>query len=295
MEISQLRSFIAVAEAGSYVKASDLLDIPQPTLSRQVRALEVELRASLFHRHGRGVRLTDRGGKFIDYARSVVHTVDAAVLSVRGSDAVYTGNLIIGLTPSIGRRLIPELAPRLKARFPAAAIKLTEGLSGGLYDKVLNGQVDFAVVFSPASSPNLRIEPIATQYLYLVGPRGQAADGTDIPLGELAELPLILPHSNQWTKPALETAAARLGLNLKIDLEIDSTASTIEIVAAGGGYSIMPGNLRSIATLPPLSWRKIVNPSLEPVISMITPTRQPRTELAVAASVIVKETLMEMQ
>jgi len=295
MEISQLRSFIAVAEAGSYVKASDLLDIPQPTLSRQVRALEVELRASLFHRHGRGVRLTDRGGKFIDYARSVVHTVDAAVLSVRGSDAVYTGNLIIGLTPSIGRRLIPELAPRLKARFPAASIKLTEGLSGGLYDKVLTGQVDFAVVFSPASSPNLCIEPIATQHLYLVGPRGQADEGADIPLSELAELPLILPHSNQWTKPALETAAARLGLNLKIDLEIDSTASTIEIVSAGGGYSIMPGNLRSIATLPPLSWRKIVNPSLEPVISMITPTRQPRTELAVAASAIVKETLMEMQ
>jgi len=295
MDIAQLRSFIAVAEAGSYVKASDLLDVPQPTLSRQVRALEVELRASLFHRHGRGVRLTERGSKFIDYAHSVVHTVDAAVLSVRGSDAVYTGNLIIGLTPSIGRMLIPTLAPRLKQQFPLASIKLTEGLSGGLYDKVLNGQVDFAVVFSPASSPNLSIEPLATQYLYLVGPHSAEADDSDIPLSELVKLPLILPHSNQWTKPALETAAARLGLSLKVELEIDSTASTVEIVASGGGYSIMPGNLRTIATLPSLSWRKIVNPSLEPVISMITPTRQPRSELAAAASVIVKETLMEMQ
>ena len=295
MDISQLRSFITVAESGSYVKASDLLGTPQPTLSRQVRALEVELRASLFHRHGRGVRLTERGSKFIDYAYSVVHTIDAAVLSVRGSDAVYTGNLIIGLTPSIGRMLIPTLAPRLKERFPLASIKLTEGLSGGLYDKVLNGQVDFAVVFSPASSPNLNIEPLATQYLYLVGPHITEADDSDIPLSELVKLPLILPHSNQWTKPALETAAARLGLSLKVELEIDSTASTVEIVAGGGGYSIMPGNLRAIATLPSLSWRKIVSPSLEPVISMITPTRQPRSELAAAASVIVKETLMEMQ
>lgn len=295
MDISQLRNFIAVAEAGSYAKASDLLDIPQPTLSRHVRMLEVEVRASLFHRHGRGVSLTERGKKFIDYARSVVHTVDTALLSVRGADAVYTGNLVIGLTPSIGRALIPALAPRLKAQFPLASIKLTEGLSGSLYDKVLTGQADFAVVFSPASSPNLCIEPLATQRLYLVGQLTETSDNSDISLSELVKLPLILPHSNQWTKPALETAASRLGLSLKVDLEIDSTASTIEIVAGGGGYSIMPGNLQMVATLPPLSWRKIVSPALEPVISIITPTRLARSELAIEAAVSVKEVLAEMR
>jgi len=294
MDISQLRSFIAVAEADSYIKAADMLNVPQPTLSRQVRALEVELRASLFHRHGRGIRLTDRGSKFIDYARSVIHTVDAAVLSVRGADAPYTGTLIVGLTPSIGRALIPTLAPRLKAQFPMAAIKLTEGLSGALYEKVLLGQVDFAVVFSPASSPNLSIEPLATDHLYLIGPKTESAEAPEISLRELVELPLILPHSSQWTKPALETAAARVGLRLSIDLEIDSTASTLEIVAKGSSYSIMPGTLRNLSTLPPLSWRKIVNPSVEPVISMISPTRQPRSDLSQAASLIVKETLLAM-
>lgn len=294
MDISQLRSFVAVAEAGSYIKAADTLNVPQPTLSRQVRTLEVELRACLFHRHGRGIRLTDRGSTFIDYARSVIHTVDAAVLSVRGADAPYTGTLIIGLTPSIGRSLIPALAPRLKAQFPLATIKLTEGLSGALYEKVLSGQADFAVVFSPASSAGLKIEPLATDHLYLIGPKPETGPDHDIAFKELAELPLILPHSSQWTKPALETAAARVGLRLDIYLEIDSTASTLEIVSEGGGYSIMPGNLRNLRTLPPLSWRKIVNPSVEPVISMISPTRQPRSELSQAASSIVKETLLEM-
>lgn len=294
MDISQLRSFIAVAEAGSYIKASETLNVPQPTLSRQVRTLEVELRACLFHRHGRGVRLTDRGSKFIDYAHSVIHTVDAAVLSVRGADAPYTGTLIVGLTPSIGRALIPALAPRLKKQFPLATIKLTEGLSGALYEKVLLGQVDFAVVLSPAGSSNLCIEPLATDHLYLIGPKPESAENPEISFQELVELPLILPHSSQWTKPALETAAARVGLRLSIYLEIDSTASTLEIVSRGGGYSIMPGNLRNLQTLPPLSWRKIVNPSVEPVISMISPTRQPRSELSQAASLIVKETVLDM-
>lgn len=294
MDISQLRSFVAVAEAGSYIKASDLLSVPQPTLSRQVRTLELELRASLFHRHGRGVRLTDKGSKFIEYARSVIHTMDAALLSVRDSEAVYTGHLIVGLTPSIGRILIPALAPLLKEKFPLASVRLTEGLSGALYEKVLLGQVDFALVLSPASSPHLHIEPLATEQLYLIGPEPAAPCAAQIDLQDLVQLPLILPHSNQWTRPALETAAARLGLRLRIELEIDSTASTMEVVAGGGGYSILPGSLRKLKTLPPLSWQKIVGPPLEATISMISSTKQPHSQLSDAAALVVRDALKEI-
>ena len=293
MDICQLRSFVAVAEAGSYIKAADLLNVPQPTLSRQVRTLELELRASLFHRHGRGVRLTEKGAKFVEYSRSVIHTMDAALVSVRDNDSVYTGQLVIGLTPSIGRILIPTLAPLLKKNFPLASVRLTEGLSGALYEKVLLGQVDFALVLSPASSPHLTIEPLATEQLYLIGPEAAGDGGSDIKLQELGELPLILPHSNQWTRPAVETAAARLGMRLRIELEIDSTASTTEIVASGGGYSIMPGSLQKLRSLPQLSWQKIVDPPLEATISMISSTKQPRSKLADAAAMLVKETLKE--
>lgn len=293
MDICQLRSFVAVAEAGSYIKAADLLNTPQPTLSRQVRTLEVELRACLFHRHGRGVRLTDKGSNFLEYARSVLHTVDAAILSVRDSESVFTGQLVIGLTPSIGRILIPSLMPLLKSQFPLASIRLTEGLSGALYEKVLLGQLDFALVLSPASSPHLSIEPLATEQLYLIGPPTENSSD-DILLKDAVNLPLILPHSNQWTRPAIETAAAKLGLNLRIELEIDSTASTTEIVSSGGGYSIMPGSLQQLKSYPALSWRKIVNPSLEATISMISSTRQPRSKLVQAAADIVKDTLKKM-
>jgi DNA-binding transcriptional LysR family regulator len=73
MEMIQIRHFVRIAETGSYIKAADLLDTGQSTLSRQVRALEVELRASLFYRHGRGVLLTEAGKKFLEYARGVLH------------------------------------------------------------------------------------------------------------------------------------------------------------------------------------------------------------------------------
>lgn len=294
MDLAQLRTFVAVAEAGSYVKASDLLKIPQPTLSRHVRALELELRACLFHRHGRGVRLTDRGNTFIEYARSIIHTMETAIHSVRDSSAMYAGNVVIGLTPSIGRVLIPKLAPRLKEKFPLASLRLTEGLSGALYDKVLLGQVDFALVLSPAGSPNLQIEPLATEQLYLVGPKGEKSPAATITLRDLVQYPLILPYSNQWTRPALETEAARLGLQLNIVLEIDSTASTVEIVSKGGGYAILPGSLQKLSSLPDLSWQKIVEPRLEATMSLISQAKQVRSLLSQAASAVVKETLLEI-
>ena len=294
MDLAQLRTFVAVAEAGSYIKASDLLNVPQPTLSRQVRALELELRASLFHRHGRGVRLTDRGNTFIEYARSIIHTMETAIHSVRDSSAMYAGNLVIGLTPSIGRVLIPQLATRLKEQFPLASLRLTEGLSGALYDKVLLGQVDFALVLSPAGSPNLQIEPIATEQLYLVGPQSDTAQSETIALRDLVQYPLILPYSNQWTRPTLETEAARLGLQLNVILEIDSTASIIEIVAKGGGYAILPGSLQKLSSLPELSWQKIVEPRLEATMCLISQAKQARSLLSQAASTVVKEVLVDI-
>src|SRR5690606_28006541 len=147
---------------------------------------------------------------FLEYARSVLHTVDAAMLAVRGGDAEYTGSVVIGFTPGIGRLLIPTLAPRLKEQFPLASISLSEGLSGALYERVLLGQLDFAILVNPANSPNLEIEPLATEQLYLIGAQSAGNGGANVTLEEITRLPLILPHSNQWTRPALETAAAQL-------------------------------------------------------------------------------------
>jgi LysR family nitrogen assimilation transcriptional regulator len=78
MEIKQLRYFVKVAELSSVGKASDILNIAQPTLSRQIRALEIELKTNLFSRDGRGVQLTPRGRRFLEHARGILHAADTA-------------------------------------------------------------------------------------------------------------------------------------------------------------------------------------------------------------------------
>jgi LysR family nitrogen assimilation transcriptional regulator len=294
MEISQIRHFVRIAETGSYIKAADLLDIGQSTLSRQVRALEVELRASLFYRHGRGVLLTEAGKKFLEYARGVLHLMDSAAIAVRDSESAFSGQLAIGMTPSIGRACIPALLPKLVAQYPRATISVVEGLSGALYDAVLLGQLDFALLYNPAASPNIRISPIVSEPLYLIGAAPVGADPERVGLSAVAELPLILPHGNHSVRVAVESAAARLGLGVNLRLQVDSTYSTMELVAQGMGYSIMPRLVGRAGVLPALSWQRIEQPALDTTLCMVLAAQQPSNPLVSAAAEEVRASLTQL-
>jgi LysR family nitrogen assimilation transcriptional regulator len=291
MEISQIRHFVRIAETGSYIKAADLLNIGQSTLSRQVRALEVELRASLFYRHGRGVLLTEAGKKFLEYARGMLHLMDAAAIAVRDSESAFSGQLVIGMAPSIGRATIPDLLPELVELYPRAEISVVEGLSGALYDAVLLGQLDFALLYNPAASPNIKITPIVAEPLYLIGAGPVGADPDAVTLAAVAELPLILPHGNHSIRVAVESAAARLGLGVNLRLQVDSSYSTMELVARGMGYGIMPRLVGRGAGLPALSWQKIEQPALETTLCMVLPAQQPSNPLVAAAAEAVRASL----
>jgi LysR family nitrogen assimilation transcriptional regulator len=294
MEITQIRHFVRIAETGSYIKAADLLNIGQSTLSRQVRALEVELRASLFYRHGRGVLLTEAGKKFLEYARAVLHLMDSASIAVRDSESAFSGQLVIGMAPSIGRACIPMLVPKLAGLYPRAAISVVEGLSGALYDAVLLGQLDIALLYNPPASPNIKITPIVAEPLYLIGAAPVGADHGRVTLAAVAELPLILPHGNHSVRVEVESAAARLGLGVNVTLQVDASYSTMELVAQGMGYSIMPRLMERRSGQPALSWQKIENPALETTLCMVLPSQQPSNPLVAAAAEVMRTSLAEL-
>src|SRR5258707_14257529 len=143
MEIKQLRYFVRVAELNSVGKASDLLNIAQPTLSRQIRALEIELKGNLFARDGRGLRLTAVGRRFLDHARGILHAADTAMDALNEGKSVYEGRVVIGMTPSIGTRMIPTFVERFSEKFPKASLSVVEGYSQALAEQVVMGKLDF--------------------------------------------------------------------------------------------------------------------------------------------------------
>jgi LysR family nitrogen assimilation transcriptional regulator len=294
MEIKQLRYFVKVAELNSVGKAADFLNIAQPTLSRQIRALEIELKTNLFSRDGRGVQLTARGRRFLEHACGILHAADTATDALDEGKSVYEGKVIVGMTPSIGQRIISDFISRFTDRFPRASLSIVEGYSQSLAEQVVMGKLDFALLLNPQASPNLVIDPIGTEVLYLIGAEPVGDSSEQVNLSDVGGAPLIMPHAIHTIRPHVEYEAARLGVMLNIAFEIDSVRSISELVQAGRGHTIMPLNSMRGPEGRGLHWQKIVNPEIEVTICLIQPARRPQTALSLESAALAKAALLNL-
>ena len=294
MEIKQLRYFVKVAELNSVGRASDILNVAQPTLSRQIRALELELKTHLFARTGRGVTLTVLGRRFLEHARGILHATDSAMDALNESKTAYDGRVVTGFTPSVGRTMIPTFAGQFAERFPKASLSIVEGYSSALTEQVLMGKLDFAILLNPVASPNLLIDPIAAENLYLIGAKPVGPKKEEVKLENLADVPLIMPHTMHTIRPLLEYEAARLGMTLHVALEIDAVRSIVDLVERGRGYTVMPINSLRHRDHPRLSWQRIVKPSIEVTLCLVRPVRNPQTALPAETAMLARSILVQL-
>ena len=112
MELHQLRYFVAVAEQRHFTKAAHELAVAQPSVSKQIRRLEDELGAPLFHRMRGNVALTPAGEALLPLARRVLTDVEGAESEVRDLTGMRRGRLSVGATPSLSTTLIPQALAR---------------------------------------------------------------------------------------------------------------------------------------------------------------------------------------
>jgi LysR family transcriptional regulator, nitrogen assimilation regulatory protein len=221
--------------------------------------------------------LTTLGRRFLEHARGILHAADTAMDALNESKSVYEGKVVVGMTPSIGWRMIPDYVERFTARFPKASLSVVEGYSQSLAEQVVMGKLDLAILLNPFASPHLVIDPIGTEVLYLIGAQPVGEDSERVKLSELGGLPLIMPHSIHTIRPLLEYEAARLGVMLNIAFEIDSVRSISELVQKGKGSTVMPLNSIGGSESGELYWQKITDPQIEVTLCLIRPVRRPQT------------------
>jgi LysR family transcriptional regulator, nitrogen assimilation regulatory protein len=252
MNLSQLHSFVQVAELGSFSRAALRLRIAQPALSRQVRALEVDLRQTLFERTGRGVTLTPAGQRLLGHARGILQQVQRAQQDMAEQRGAPIGHVCIGLVPSIGRSFTAPLVAKFRQQFPQASLSVVEGLSAALIESLLQGRTDVVLVYDPAPSRALHIQPVVDEPLHLVQPAlarpGRRSSATSragpISLRELAAQGLVMPARPNAIRMRVEAALAGAGLVPQVALEVDSVPAIIDIVAAGA----TPGGAAAVLT-----------------------------------------------
>lgn len=295
MNLRQLEYFIQVARHGNLSHAATALRMGQPALSRHIRALEVELRRSLFHRNGRGVVLTDAGARFLSYAQGALNQLDIGRTALDESDGDLVGRVAVGMPPSLARALTVPLVRAFQQRFGKARIAITEGLSTALQERVLVGGVDVAIIHNPNPSGLLHIEPLVDEALYLLSPPGDATPflrAETAALRELANLRLIFPAQPHPIRRQVESEAGRLGLQLDVALEIEALTSIPLLVQAGCGHAVVPESVLW-AGLPghELAVRQMVRPLLKGRLALVSASRRQQTLLVSGTESLLRDLL----
>lgn len=285
MELRQLESFARVAELGSFTRAAQALGIAQPALSRQIRQLEVELHQHLLVRNGRGVTPTEAGQLLLEHCRGILHQVRRAVEDMARVQGALAGRVVLGLPPSASKMLTVPLTRQFRAELPSATLSIGEGLSFVMQEWLLAGRLDIALLYNPNPSPELVLEPLTSERLVLVGPRGEQARAEPLPLRALAEVPLVIPNRPHTVRMLLEAQMAQIGARPNVRLEIDGVAAILDLVADGAGHAVLTRQAMLTSTQPD---RFVVRPIVQPDIHS-------HLYLATASSRIATQTQRVMQ
>lgn len=239
MDLKQLEYFVRVAELGSFTRASILLDIAQPALSRQVRMLELEFEQNLLLRNGRGVVTTDAGKLLLEYGRGILYQVERLREELGRARGALVGHVALGLPPSLLKILAVPIFREFKENFPAAKLAIREGMSAGMHESLVSGRLDVALLYNATPSPDVDLTPLLEEELFLVSPETDSRPTTPVAIDELPEYPLIVPSRPNAIRMLIESALANLGLRPSIAFEVDGINAILDLVGEGFGYAIL--------------------------------------------------------
>jgi len=276
MELKQLEAFVHVLELGSFTRAATILSTNQPSLSRLVRQLEVELRQTLLVRHGRGVTATDAGRVVLNHAKGMLLQAERARHDLRQLQGAVSGHFSIGLAPIFAKVATLELIRQFTQRFPYATISVAEGLSTYLTDWLMMGRIDVAVLFDTSRPALLDKRQVFEEELFLVGSAENAGDKApkQIRVKDIVRYPLVIPGRLHALRQIVEAHAAEQGSKLTIALEVDAVDAILDLVHEGYGYAVLPFN--AVASDPqkrPFSVTRLRQPKIHSRLSIATSKR----------------------
>ncbi len=241
MEIRRLQYFVCIAELGSLGRAADILRIAQPALTRQVRLLEQELGVMLFTRTRRGMHLTDEGSQLLSEVTGPLRQLEGALQNMRSITSGLSGHVAVGMTPTVTYFLAQPLLERMAEVAPDVVLRIVEGTGLHLGEGLMTGELDMGLLYEALHDNRLVNRDLLTEELVVVGsPQSGLAPGRELSIGELTELPLILPNPKNGLRSITERYAAKYAVHFRIKYVIDSFHVLKEMVGNGHGCTITP-------------------------------------------------------
>jgi len=293
MTLNQLEYFIQVAEHGSFSKAALVLDVAQPALSRQVRALETELHETLFLRNGRGVALTEAGRRLLEHGQGILHLVAQAREDLSAHRNEPVGQIVVAMPPTQARLLTLPLIEGFSASCPRARLVIVDGFSTHLTEWLMSGRADLALIYNPEPLPALEILPLREEALVLVSPANAAPRGP-LTLAQLSHVPLVMPQRGHVFRKRMEEAAAMAGVQLRVDWEVSSVPAMLDLVAAGIGHAALGEEaLRTFEHQERLAVTPFKGADVKATLCLVTPALKRSTPLTQRTAALLMKLVRE--
>lgn len=239
VSFNQLRSFHAVACAGSITRAAQMLHVSQPTVTIQLRQLESSYGVELVHRNRSGMQLTDVGRELFAISERIFALEREAVDLLQNASGLLTGHLRVG---GVGPYFVMQLLAEFSKRYPAIQLSLTLGNSEEALTDLIEYRNDVAVIGRPAgqATGNTRVAvvPFSRQsVVFCVSREHRWADRRGVRLSELSGEALIMREPGSISRLALEEALAAANVDANVVLEVNREG-VWEAAAAGLGVGV---------------------------------------------------------
>jgi len=236
MDSRFLESFVIVVDNGSFAEAARRLNLTPAAVAQRVRALEAEMGARLVSRSGRSVRPTPAGAAILDHARLFLSNMrDLKAIAVSDKPA---GELRLGATPTSTTGILPDVLALMTKKHPQIDAFIQQGLSPGLYDQVLDGSLDAAIVVEPpfAIAKAYEWRLLREEPLILLTP---ASSPRRKPHDVLASEPIIRQRPNSWVGRLVDGYLRHAAITPRSRFDIDNLDAIAVMVDRGLGVALV--------------------------------------------------------
>lgn len=262
MEIRQLHYFLDIAQTEHLTTSAKQLFVTQSTLSHGLRQMEEELGVQLFDRVGRGLKLSQAGVVFRDYAARALQELEAGRMALADLASLQAGRLTVGVIPTFLHTVVPSVVAAFNGRYPKIHVVLRELLAPEIEALLLAGDLDMGIAFHPAQVDSIDSVPLFEERMQFVAhPDHSLAQCKRLRLEQLQDIPLVLLSRRFATRRLIEEHLLQAGVQPEVRIEMESVHSLIEACRWGSQLAcIVPDRaaaqsahgLRAIDLEPPL-------------------------------------------
>jgi DNA-binding transcriptional LysR family regulator len=243
MELYQLRSFVAVAEAGHLTRASERLHISQPAVSAQIKALEDELELALFERTSSGMVLTSAGERLLADAEKVLAAAQLMRNEAKALKGEVAGKVSVGTTSDPGFIRVGEFLNTTVERYPLLQVELHQEVTGAAFAKVLDGGLDASFYYGEIEHSSVEGLCLRESTYRVAAPAAWASRVVDADWSEIALQPWVITPSISTHHKLVRALFDKHGIEPTKVVEADQESVIANLVVSGVGLSLIREDL----------------------------------------------------